>query len=129
MSMEAVAWAFRQEVKPSGAKFVLVALANYENPRGIFPGQATLGKMTGQSERTVRNHLDALEADGIIRREERKNDLGQRNTDFYYLVGFEPSRTESQPETFAGRGETNRQTSPSQPATFTGHPIKLRPED
>ncbi len=34
MSHQAVTWAYAQDVKPAGAKFVLVTLANYADSNG-----------------------------------------------------------------------------------------------
>jgi Helix-turn-helix domain len=47
---------------------VLVGLANHAGPDGTggFPSVATLVRYTGLSERTVRNCLDRLEAEGVI---------------------------------------------------------------
>ena len=63
MSHQAVTWAYEQDVTPSGAKFVLVTIANYASGEGYcYPGQGKLAKDTGLSERSVRAHLDRLEA-------------------------------------------------------------------
>jgi len=61
MSIQALAWAFDQEMYSSSHKFVLVALANYCNPNGMcYPSVATIGEITAQSEQTVRSALTAL---------------------------------------------------------------------
>src|SRR5579864_925779 len=55
--------------QPSSAcKFVLVGLANHAGPdgTGASPSVATLVRYTGLSERTVRNCLHRLAAEGII---------------------------------------------------------------
>lgn len=74
MSSEALAWAFKQDVKPSGAKFTLVALcecANYKTGR-ITPSIAHLVEITGQNRKSIIAHLAQLEAQGFIR------DTGER---------------------------------------------------
>ena len=138
MSLQAMEWAYRQEVSPSARKFVLVTLANYADGDGFcFPGQDTLAKMTGQDERSVRNHLANLEADGLIRREHRQRKNGSRKSDGIYLEMPVPTgkdtRKESpiQPERTPGRPtgkdtrkelESNRKVLQGQPESFAGQP-------
>lgn len=86
MAHEYTSWAYAQEIPGAGRKFVLVALADRANADGYsFPGQKGLASMTGQSERTVREHLEWLEAEGFICREERRRKDGTRTSDAYYL--------------------------------------------
>lgn len=61
---------------PSGRKFVALALADYaDDAWECFPQVKALAAYTGQSERTVREHLDAIEAAGIIiRKRVRRSD-------------------------------------------------------
>ena len=98
MSVEAVAWAFAQEVTPAGRKFVLVALANHADAEGrCFPSQKRLAFMTGQSVRAVRDHLAALEEAGLITRvETRRESDGGRTSDTIFLNAppdvLDPSR-------------------------------------
>ncbi|WOX11478.1 helix-turn-helix domain-containing protein [Streptomyces sp. N50] len=67
MSIEAVAWAFKQKIPNPGAKLVLLALCDYADEAwSCFPGQETLADKTSQGERTVRRHLDRLEQHGFI---------------------------------------------------------------
>lgn len=110
MSHQAVTWAYKQDIKPAGAKFILVTLANYADGDGYcFPGQKTLANDTGMSDRAVRNHLDRLERDGIIVRRHRYDKSGNRTSDGCWLVGFKPlpedvaGSDESLPENPAGR--------------------------
>ena len=87
MSVQALTWAFKQEITPAGLKFILVALANYASDDGYcYPSQKKLGELTGQSERAVRGHLATLERRGFIAREERRKEDGTRNSDGFYLV-------------------------------------------
>jgi hypothetical protein len=86
MALQAITWALAQKVRPSGRKFVLVALANYASEDGYcYPSQAPLAADTGQTDRSVRQHLQDLEAEGYIRRDERYGPTGQQLTDGYYL--------------------------------------------
>ena len=68
MSSEGLAWAFKQDVKPSGAKFTLVALcecANYKTGR-IMPSIAYLAEITGQDRKSIIAHIAQLEQQGFI---------------------------------------------------------------
>lgn len=68
MSSEALAWAFKQSVKPSGAKFTLIALcecANYKTGR-ITPSIAHLVEITGLNRKSIIAHIQQLEAEGYI---------------------------------------------------------------
>lgn len=86
MSIYATNWAYEQPIKPAGRKFVLVAIANFADSEGrAFPGVGTLAKMTGQDERSVRRHIDALEEKGFIRSQERRRKDGSRTTDELWL--------------------------------------------
>lgn len=69
MSIQAVAWALEQTlVKDSGARFVLIGLANHAdaNGRHAFPSIATLAHYTGMSTRSVKAKLAMLKEQGII---------------------------------------------------------------
>lgn len=86
MSVDAISWAKAQPVKPSAAKFVLVMLADYADEHGYcYPGQKRLAQDTSQSERSVRDHLAALERDGWIRRERRRRPDGTNASDGFVL--------------------------------------------
>lgn len=88
MSHRATSWAYRQLVGGAGAKFVLVALADFADETGCcWPSQKTLAVMTSQSERAVRRHLAHLEDGlGLIRREARKSADGRVFSDYITLV-------------------------------------------
>jgi len=87
MSTWAVNWAYEQTVKPATRKFVLVSLANFADENGYcFPSQQTLASMTDQGVSTVREHLKALESEGIISREHRyAKQGGGRTSDGFWL--------------------------------------------
>ena len=93
MSLAATAWAYRQDPGDPGAKFVLVALADFADEVGsCYPSQSTLARMTGQSDRTVRRHLKAMEKSGLIRRERRFGAGGSRTSDRYVLALSTPGQ-------------------------------------
>ena len=118
VSSEAVAWAFKQTVKPSGAKFTLVALcecANYKTGR-ITPSIAHLVEITGQNRKTIITHIDQLERAGFIR------DTGERSGKTkqikVYNVEIEtvPKAEQSQKRNSSdndGKQSQNRDTEPS----------------
>lgn len=116
MSIQALNWAYQQDVEPAARKFVLVTLANYASEDGhCYPSQETLAKMTGQSERTVREHLKALEHDGLIRRDGRRRKDGKRTSDEFFLAWSNDNRKISPVD-----AENNRQNSTGSPATSSG---------
>lgn len=86
MAHEYTSWAWSQGIRGSGRKSVLVALADRANGDGYsYPGQKTLAEMTGQSERSVREHVEWLEENGYVRRKERRRSDGTRTSDGYNL--------------------------------------------
>lgn len=68
MSVEAIAWALKQPVKHSSAKFVLVALANCANGHSFecWPSVAYLCGATAQNRKTVIENIGRLVSDGYI---------------------------------------------------------------
>lgn len=68
MSSEAIAWAFKVNLKPSALKFTLVALcecANYKTGH-IHPSIAHLEEITGQDRKTLIANIAKLELLGLI---------------------------------------------------------------
>lgn len=77
MSIEAINAVRFSGITPSGRKFVALALADHADEAfECFPHVDTLAAYTAQSEKTVRDHLKALEADGIISRVRTRRDDG-----------------------------------------------------
>lgn len=71
MSLEAITWAFRQQLTPS-EKLVLLTLADYaDDENKCWPRQDTLAERTGLTRQTVNVKLSSLEKAGLIRREPR----------------------------------------------------------
>ena len=120
MSNEAINWAYRQTGLVCGAKFVLVALADFaDHEWSCFPSQERLADMTGQTVRSVRNHLKALTDAGYVRREPRRGSGGQRTSDRYYLLPAE-SAGSAQPATSV---EPTGKIGTNQPANVAGEPL------
>lgn len=73
MSNEAINAVARSTIRPSGRKFVAMALADYADEAwSCFPSVAQLAAYTCQGEKTVRDHLAALEESGCIDRERQR---------------------------------------------------------
>ena len=67
MSIQAIAWVFSQEIHPSTAKFVLVALVNYINDDSTaWCPISRLSEVTSQDRKTVMRALSKLEEQGHI---------------------------------------------------------------
>ncbi len=86
MSFWAQRWAYEQEAKNSGERFVLVVLADFADAEGFcFPGQAKIAAMTCLDKRTISRHLAKWRTRGIIRRRARFRADGTRTSDIYQL--------------------------------------------
>jgi hypothetical protein len=68
MSIEIMTWAFKQPVKPSSLKFVLVVLANCANTESglAYPSIAYLSSATGQDRKTVLSNMSKLRELGVV---------------------------------------------------------------
>lgn len=120
MSVQAMTWAFEQQVEPH-AKLVLLALANRTNQEtGLcFPGQELLGQECSMSARTIRRHLKTLEAAGLVRRRPRMLGEGRgRTSDEYRLAFYDQADKLSGKSRPTGQTETtNRSNQDDQPDT------------
>jgi len=80
VSVEAIAWALKQPIKQSSAKFVLVVMANCADGKEFiaWPSTAYLAEATGQDRKTVLKNLTVLREMGFIADTgERKGDTKQ----------------------------------------------------
>lgn len=78
MSLEAINAVRQMDIRPCGRKFIAMALADYADEEGgCYPSVETLAKYTSQGEKTVRDHLNALEEMGFLTRERSRNNQGQ----------------------------------------------------
>lgn len=72
MSIEAVNWAFNQDISKSSAKLVLIAICNYADDKGVaYPSWTTLEKKCSSSRKTIYNSLKYLEELNLLHREDR----------------------------------------------------------
>lgn len=114
MSNNALNWALNQQVGSSGAKFVLVALANRAREHEqwcCWPSQDTLSKETEQNVRTIRRHLQALEAARLIEREPRRRADGALTSPMVYLTpGGHRVRRTKQPQDEKNPGQVHAES-------------------
>jgi len=94
MSNAALTWAFGTDV-PSGAKFVLVVLADRGSDHSgenwtCFPSIDSIAEATGCAGRSVERHLKWLEADGWIARRRRRRSDGTLGSYDYELIRARP---------------------------------------
>lgn len=86
MSVQAITWAYNLRGLSSGQKFVLVTLCNRaDEDWSCYPSVNFIAEETGMSDRSVRQHLDALEAAGAIRRDRTRNNDGTLGRYRYFV--------------------------------------------
>ncbi len=67
MSIEAIAWAFKQPIQKSSTKFVLIAIADNADAYGIcFPSYKHIRKKTSLGRSTIAQCIKELVDNGII---------------------------------------------------------------
>lgn len=90
MSHEATVWAIKQRGLKPAAKLVLWHLCDRYNPDfGCFPKQELLAADCEMSRSTLNDHLAALEAAGLIRREQRRDPETRKQLPTRYRFAFE----------------------------------------
>jgi hypothetical protein len=90
MSHKATNWAIEQRGLKPAVKLVLWHLADRHHPdHGCFPSQDTLAEDCEVSRSSLNNHLNELEARGLIRRIQRSDKATHRQKSTLYLLGFE----------------------------------------
>lgn len=88
MSIEIIDAVAKSDIKPSGKKFTLMALANYADEEwSCFPSVQKLSEWTSQGKATVRRHLEELEKDGLISRNRRRREDGTLGT-YRYIIQY-----------------------------------------
>lgn len=88
MSVEAITWAKGVRTGNVATKALLLVLADHADVHWTcFPGQQRLSDETELPVRTLRRHLAALEARGLISRRRRFRSDGTRTSDGYLLRG------------------------------------------
>lgn len=90
MSHDATGWAIKQRGLKPATKIVLWQLCDRFHPdNGCFPSQETLSSDCEMSRSSLNEHLDALEAAGLIRREQRRDGPTHRQKSTLYRFAFE----------------------------------------
>lgn len=94
MSVEAITWALRQEIRRSSAKFVLVVLANCASGDTFvaWPSVAYLAGSTSQDRKTVLANLKKLASWGLIEDTGKRKGV-TRQVPVYRLICDLPPRT------------------------------------
>lgn len=91
MSWQCSSWVSGLKVGNSARKCVLFILANRHNPdTGLCcPSIQSIAEEAEMSQRSVIRHLNALEEEGFIERDERREGGGSWSTNQYYFPGLE----------------------------------------
>lgn len=86
VSVHVCSWAWKQKVA-AGEKLVLLKLADSANDDGLsWPAAKTVARDCGMGESTVRKHVNALAAKGLLSVEERRRADGSRSSNLYRLA-------------------------------------------
>lgn len=124
MNCEGVAWALALDLKPSSAKWVLVAIASEIKDGVLQASQAEIARIVGVTDRSVRSALKTLEEQGYIKRTPNPGRGAGRMADTISLGQPEAQQPEkssagkkAQPENPASGKQirTNRKSIPHQP--------------
>lgn len=113
MAFEVMAWAVKQDVPNSGAKLVLLLLANHTNGHTgqCNPSQSLLAKECCMGLSTLRRHLADLEESGFISVVHQYAENMKRPNQ--YIVNFQGSPQESMEEQNRAIDHPNRRYPPS----------------
>ncbi|WP_103730202.1 helix-turn-helix domain-containing protein [Novosphingobium sp. HII-3] len=118
MSSEAVAWAFKQDIKPSGLKFTLVAMAECANYKTglVFASTAHLCEITSQDRKTVLANQAELEKRGFIEDTGERAGKTKQIKVYRPVIGTVPETEQSQKRNSSvspGKESQKRDTEPS----------------
>jgi DNA-binding transcriptional ArsR family regulator len=111
MSVQAISWAYNLRGVSSGQKFVLVTLCNRaDEDWSCYPSISFIAEETGMSQRSVRAHLDGLEAAGMILRDRTRNSDGTLGRYRYFV------QRQNSPVAKSARGEIKEKQPAANPA-------------
>lgn len=104
MSIQALNWVLNQDsIDNSGARFVLLILANYADESGVcYPKRETIARKTSMTTRAVQNHLNWLIEHGYITSESRRY-MGKQSSNLFRLKIF----ADFQSENFSAQSENS----------------------
>lgn len=124
MSVRAMSWAYSQRVGNPGRKLILVTLADHADDEGLaWPSVPRISEYSEVSERTVREHLVALEEMGLIVREEGWRSDGGRTSNRYRLQLHRPHVVAGTPPAKSAGGGTAKSAG-APPQDSQGPPAK-----
>jgi hypothetical protein len=87
MSVQGITWAYRQPDLSTGAKSLLVAIANCADASGVgFPGRERLAFWCACTPATISANLKQLERAGLVARFPRRRRNGSRTSDWIVLA-------------------------------------------
>lgn len=123
MSIEAVAWALRQEVTDPVAKLILIALADHHNASTgeCFPSRAALCQVACCGETALKYRLQKLIKAGWIKVEPRHTPSGRQTSNKYTICAL--SNHADAPEKAAGGGVSTRPLGGVSTRPLEGSPI------
>jgi DNA-binding transcriptional ArsR family regulator len=112
MAFEWMAWASKQNIDHSPTKFVLIALANYADHKGVcFPSAKTIQKFTSLSEKTIYRAFKKLEEMGLVEMKRRRRDDGGYSTyEFQFLTSGLSVQLDDDPVDRESRGGPDRES-------------------
>lgn len=133
MAFEWMAWAVKQKVGKPVSKAVLIALCNYADENGLcYPSINKIKEITENGERAIRNALEHLEAEGFIKRGDRRRRKDGTLSVYEYQMLSSGTRCHRQEMPVAGdaaspvaRGAAHNQ-SLSKPITLKNNPTDYK---
>lgn len=86
MSLEALTWAFRQDL-PTGEKFTLVAICDYVDHNGEWHIKySTLARKTSQARETIMRQVERLKARGLLETRETRSASGRQGANLFRVL-------------------------------------------
>lgn len=141
MSIEALKWSLdigeERELEPA-QRLVLIMLGNSADHAGgnLYPSYAFLSRRTGLGKSTVRSHITALQAAGLLIKESRARGDGSQTSNWYRLAMTQLGLAlEANPVLDFGRGVPNVSTRGARPRAggvpmaSTHEPQELKQEE
>jgi hypothetical protein len=86
MSNKLIGVVWDTDIGPANKRLILLALADASSPEGVsWPSMATLARQAGCGLSTARRLVAELEADGYVRRQQRREDRERNQSNLYHL--------------------------------------------
>lgn len=115
MSIQALNWALNQDsIENSGAKFVLLLLANYADENGqCWPSRETIAKKTAMSVRSVQNHINWLAENGYLKWTNEHTEINRQTPNIYQLPSAKSALGTQKPSANPAKAECKSRQKPS----------------